>query len=58
VLGWLKRLFSSREGPEVEYRHPDTETPPVMPAGPPSAPFPPAVPLDTPDVPEEPDRQP
>jgi hypothetical protein len=58
VLDWLKRLFSSREGLDVEYRQSDTDTPPVIPAGPPTTPFPPAVPLETPDVPEEPDRQP
>jgi hypothetical protein len=58
VLGWLKRWFSSRENLDVEYRPSDTDTPPIIPAGPPTTPFPPAVPLETPDEPEEPDRQP
>ena len=58
MLNWLKKLFSSRKGLEVEYRRTEAQGPPVVPAGPPTTPYPPAVPLERPDVPEESDRQP
>ena len=56
MLGWLKRLFAWRTPPTgVEYDIRPRETPPVVPAAPPTTPFPPAAPLDEParDEPEE-----
>jgi hypothetical protein len=57
VLDRLKKPFSPRKGPEVEYDHREGSDTVVVPAGPPTAPQPPAVPVEKP-VPEERDRQP
>jgi hypothetical protein len=55
VLDWLKRLFSSRKVPEVEYDPTPGDGPIMAPSGPPTTPYPPAVPVEKP-VPEESDR--
>jgi hypothetical protein len=58
VLDRLKKLFSPREEPVVEYDQPTTSVGANVPqAGPATAPYAPAVPVEKPP-PEEPDRQP
>ena len=56
MLKWLRKLWTPRTEPEVEYDPSPPTKPTSTVAGPPTSGFQTAAPLEEP-VPEEPDRQ-